>query len=183
LSNKLYNVTALLGLCTQHTSKHAFTAADIIYLKERAQIGDFGSSVTNTYLSLTNSTAEDTSGNPVIAIPPVDMPYPAVFVVPDTRGPIVVAFTLDMNNGNFTLHFDELVNISTFNSLIITLRGNNSELSPSYTITSSGTPVLFNSGTNIMIQLTNDDLNGIKGQQICNTTADCYVTFFNKISV
>ena len=153
----------------------SFTAADINFLKTQSQLGLFGSSISNTFLSLTEDAAEDTSGNRVRPIP-ATMPRPASFVNPDNRGPVVVAFTLDVNNGNLTLHFDEIVDIATVNISVITLRGANSNTSEMHTVTTAVPPVLFNSGTNVMITLSDDDLNAIKGAEFCNTTDDCYIT-------
>ena len=76
----------------------------------------------NTYLSLTSLTTTDISGNDIVAIP-LNMPYQAREVVPDSAGPKVVTFTLDVNNVNLTLHFDEMVNGSSFNSTVLTLLG------------------------------------------------------------
>lgn len=150
------------------------TATDITFLKEQSQLGNFASSVSNTFLSLTNDTARDTSNNPIIAIPP-NMPYAASAVIPDTRGPVIVAFTLDINNGNFSLHFDEIVNISTFSSLALTLTAANSLGSPNYTLSMELFPTLLNGGTVVMLTLSPNDLNAIKGLEFCNTTQDCFL--------
>ena len=63
------------------------------------------------------------AGNNIFAIP-LNMPYQAREIVPDSTDPQVVTFTLehDVNNVNLTLHFDEMVNGSSFfNSTVLTL--------------------------------------------------------------
>jgi len=151
-------------------------AVDVTFLKEQSQMGTFASSVFNTYLSLLSSTARDTSGNFIVAIPE-DMPEPANRIVPDTRGPRVVSFTLDMNNGNLTLQFDEVINLVSFTSTALTLQSSNSPTAASYSVASNLTPSLLNEGTVVMVNLGVDtDLNVIKGLEFCNTTQDCFLT-------
>ena len=152
-----------------------FTAMDNTFIKSRAQLGIFGSSITNTYISISANAAEDTSTN---ALRPINntMPYPASYIIPDNKGPLVVGFTLDMNDGNLTIHFDEVVTIDSFNATTITLSGTKSAINGIYTLTTNSEPVLHISGRYVMVTLTNDDLNGIKGQEICNLTAECFIS-------
>ena len=152
-----------------------FAAIDNTFLKSQAQLGTFGSSITNTYLSISSDAAEDTSTNTLIQVSST-MPYPASYIVADNRGPLIVAFTLDMNDGNLTIHFDEVVTIDSFDATTISLSGAKSASSSSYTLSTDNTPVLHNSGLYVMVTLTDDDLNGIKGQEICNSTAECYIS-------
>ena len=124
-----------------------------------------------TCISVSTLTTTDVSGNNIVAIPPT-MPYRAKEVVPDSVGPQIVAFTLDVNIGNLTLDFDEMVNVSSFNSTVLTLLG----AEGSYNLTTVSRPTISNMDTVLMITLSQDDLNGIKGQEICNGTQDCFVS-------
>ena len=152
-------------------------AADIIFLKEQSRLGLFGSSPLNTYISLTENTANDTSGNRVVPIP-LNASHSAFDVLPDSRGPVVVAFTLDINSAILTLHFDEIVNSTTFNATLITLHGANLDNSSNYTLTTTAPmQMLSGDGTVLTFYLSEDDLNGVKGAEICNTTVDCYLSY------
>ena len=74
-------------------------------------------------LSIADASACAMAGNNIFAIP-LNMPYQAREIVPDSTDPQVVTFTLehDVNNVNLTLHFDEMVNGSNFfNSTVLTL--------------------------------------------------------------
>ena len=162
----------------------SLTAVDASYLKGQSQTGQFASSVMNTYISITSSTAEDTSGNVIQAIPIADL-FPATAVILDTAGPQVVAFTLDMDNGNLTLHFSELINISSLMTTLISLHGSNNGSDNYHNITTVGLSsltsptvgslTLSSADTVVSLILSSDDLNSIKGEEICNTTTDCFL--------
>ena len=78
-------------------------------------------SIADASLLRERSLAGAMAGNNIVAIP-LNMPYQAKEIVPDSSDPQVVNFTLDVNNVNLTLHFDEMVNGSSFfNSTVLTL--------------------------------------------------------------
>ena len=77
----------------------SLSASDASYLKEQAKTEQFASSKTNTFISITKSLAQDTSGNSMEPIGKTDL-FPAFAVYQDTVGPLVVSFTLDLNTGN-----------------------------------------------------------------------------------
>ena len=56
-----------------------------------------------------------------------------------------------------------MINASSFNSTVLTLLG-------AHTMTTVSIPVISNMDTILMITVSQDDLNEIKGQEICNTT-------------
>ena len=128
----------------------------------------------NTFISYPSSLIEDTAGFSVTEIPSTAA-QPATQVITDTVGPMVLAFFLDLNTGNFTLHFDETVNVSTFDITTITLLRNQSSDSPMVALTTVSMATTLSDGTTGMVFLSNDDLNAIKGQQLCNSTDECYL--------
>ena len=148
---------------------------DASYLKEQAQTGLFASTRSNTFITLNSSLANDTSGNAMEAVPKSDL-FPPTAIYQDTAGPLVVSFTLDLNNGNLTLQFSEQINSSTFRGNYITLRGSNTNTANHYNISTTTITSISNLETVISMTLSLTDLNGIKGQEICNQTTDCYLT-------
>ncbi|KAL5489579.1 hypothetical protein EMCRGX_G018689 [Ephydatia muelleri] len=151
----------------------SLTAIDALFVQQQALLGNFFSLVNNTFLSMTQQTINDTSRNPVVGIP-ASMPYPAYMVIPDIVGPSVVAWTLDMNNGNMTIHFDKPVYASSFNASGITLVGANTSFY--YTLTSSAMALSAYYYTNVIIILSTTDRDGISSKPICNSTSDCYLS-------
>ena len=65
-----------------------------------------------TYVSLTNSTIEDMSNNPVVSIPD-QFAKQASGYVNDTTPPELEGFHLDMDDGILTLLYSETIDIFT----------------------------------------------------------------------
>ena len=148
--------------------------SDANTLKDLSVARIMATAPSNTFISYPSSIVEDTAGFPVIEIPSTAA-QPATQVVTDTVGPMVLAFFLDLNTGNLTLHFDETVNVSTFDITTITLLKNQSTSSPMAALTTVSMATTLSDGTTIMVFLSNDDQNAIKGQQLCNSTDECYL--------
>lgn len=148
--------------------------ADANTLKDLSVARIMATAPSNTFISYPSSIVEDTAGFPVVEIPSTAA-QPATQVITDTVGPMVLAFFLDLNNGNLTLHFDETVNVSTFDITTVTLLKNQSSNSPMVALTMVSMATTLSDGTTIMVFLSNDDQNAIKGQQLCNSTNECYL--------
>ena len=148
--------------------------SDANTLKDLSVARIMATAPSNTFISYPSSLVEDTAGFPVTEILPTAA-QPATRVVTDTVGPMMLAFFLDLNTGNFSLHFDETVNVSTFDITTITLLRNQSTDSPMITLTTVSMATTLSDGTTVMVFLSDDDLNAIKGYQLCNSTNECYL--------
>ena len=82
---------------------------------------DLATNASNTFITITNETIYDMSGNPVIPIT-ASRPLSVKTYVPDRTLPILTGFELDMNTGLVTLSFSETVNGSSLNTTGVTLR-------------------------------------------------------------
>lgn len=148
--------------------------SDANTLKDLSVARVMATAPSNTFISYPSSLVQDTAGFSVTEIPSTAA-QPATRVITDTVGPMLLAFFLDLNTGNFTLHFDETVNASTFDISTITLLRNQSEDSPSVTLTTASMATALSDGTTLVVFLSDDDLNAIKGHQLCNSTDECYL--------
>ena len=147
---------------------------DANMLKDLSVAGLMATSPLDTHITLTSLTVQDTSGHPINAIPNT-AGQPATLVVRDTLGPMILGFFLDMNTGNLTLQFDETVNISTFDLTTVRILKNASSLSATVSLTTATMPSSLSDGTVVMVTLTSNDLNAVKGAELCNSTNECYV--------
>ena len=82
---------------------------------------------------------------------------PVTLYVPDLTNPNLVAFSADLNLGTLTLNFDEPVNASTLNPTGISLLSGVDEV-----LTLSGGNTTSDNGLQIVVFITDDDLNEIK---------------------
>ena len=114
----------------------------------------------NTFLTLTEETIEDMNGNGLTAI--ADMSAVGVrSFTPDRTKPQVVAFSLDLTNGNLTLTFSETVRASTFSPQDLSIQaGLFTGGLNRYTLT--GGSWELNDSTEIELQLSFEDLNSLK---------------------
>ncbi|XP_065888524.1 uncharacterized protein [Dysidea avara] len=132
------------------------TTADLNYIK---QDDSFATDMNNTYLTLTNFTAEDTAlpePNPVNAVTEA---VPVFAFDDDQISPELVSFSFDAHLGVITLSFSETVRVSTLNSTFITLQ-NGRENYMEYQLT--GGYSNSSDGNVIMVQLNDFDQNAIK---------------------
>ena len=79
---------------------------DVIAIKDNTSIA---TSQTNSFLFISSGSANDTSGNAI-----VDSVNQTSRYTPDTSAPIFESFTLDLDNGELSLTFDDAVDASTF---------------------------------------------------------------------
>ena len=121
----------------------------------------------NTYLSITPSVVNDTSGNPVTERPPDDS-LMAVEFISDTTRPELTGFTLDLDTGVVTLNFTEAVNGATLISTGLTFRNTNSSNATYYTLT--GGYSLSSEQDYLEVAITDFDLDNIKALLDLGTT-------------
>ena len=120
----------------------------------------------------------DIYSNRIAAINVIE-PIRATDFIPDTTPPSLVSFDLDMNEGLLSLNFSEAIRPETFSPEGITIQ--DAALSTyRFTLTSSST---FNatSSQSILVQLSLQDLNGVKAtENTATSTTNTYVTISNQ---
>jgi len=132
------------------------TTADLNYIK---QDDSFATNENNTYLTLTNFTAEDTALPEPNPVNDVTEAVPVIEFHPDGVSPELVSFSFDAHLGIITLSFSETVRVSTLNSTFITLQSDR-ENQREYQLT--GGYSNSSDGNVIMVQLIDVDQNAIK---------------------
>ena len=75
----------------------------------------------NTFISVTNQTVLDMVNLPVVQLEP-SAAIPVQMFVEDRTNPILLEFEFDLDNGVLTLTFDETVNVSSIDNMLITLQ-------------------------------------------------------------
>ena len=107
---------------------------DFFFLQK---LPDFGTTTTNTYLSLVDGSILDTSDLPVNPIPPTTS-LQASMIVQDTNPPQLRTFTFDLNMGVLIMTFSEVIPMDTVVSTEFTIQdsanggGSNLPLSGGY---------------------------------------------------
>ena len=129
---------------------------DLDLLKENRQIA---TSLNDTYISLTNLTILDTSGNGIVPIPD-DMAQRSQVYVRDRTPPQLERFNLDVDSGLLSLFYSETIDIFSLDPTKITLQNEAYLGSTSFTLTGGAvTPMDSTMG---YVQLTIGDLNEVK---------------------
>ena len=134
-----------------------FDQADLNVIKS---IADLVVSEDTTYLSLTNQTAQDYSGNEVVNVTDEEPVRVTMFSADQTQ-PILRLFALDMNTDTLELSFSEYINVSTVDVTAITLQGSMNNESDSYTLRNSSVDQ-NTSLTSITITFSKLDSNALK---------------------
>ena len=129
---------------------------------------------TNTYIALEAGTVQDTSSNPSVEIPTTDALQISSLTV-DQTNPTLNIFDFDLNLGILTLVFSESINVTSFDTMQITLQ--NAPSSPSATHTLRGGLVSQRSSTTVDIDLLVTDLNDIKATtNLASIRSDVYLS-------
>jgi len=116
-------------------------------------------SINSTYITITNLTILDTSGNGVTPIKD-GMAEGAITFIPDQTSPILEGFDLDMDSGLLTLYYSETIDIFSLDPTKIMLQSDSSLDATSFTLT--GGEITLTDSTVGFVLLTFDDLNEIK---------------------
>ena len=147
-------------------------------------------SINTTYLAIESSVAMDYYGLNVEQILETDAVQVrlyfedltctglmAEFYINDTTTPLLVSFSVNMNDGIIRLTFDETVDISTFSATELTLVDSSPAPVTNYTIRNPGVLLSEDNGTVVSFQLSIDDLNAVKfDQQLFVTSGTSYLT-------
>jgi hypothetical protein len=140
---------------------------------------DLATSESNTYITFTSRIATDIYGQRPPGVPPTQVRT----LIPDTTGPMLVAFDLDFNTGVLNLTFDEVVNPDTvmFQGITIQNSINSSRVEPnfifdSHTFVEGGDPLINDTGV-VTLQLQLDlDLNALKiAPNLANSVNDTFI--------
>ena len=131
---------------------------DLDSLKRNRQIG---TSVNDTFITITNSTVLDNSGNAVVPIPD-GMATQVDVYIRDSTSPELEAFNLDIDSGSLTLFYSETIDIFSLDPTRITLQSNLAISSSLHSYTLTGGYVILEDSTMANVELTVTDLNEIK---------------------
>ena len=115
--------------------------------------------ISTTFLSISSGTVLDTSGNPIVPIPPSNAIQASTFTE-DVTAPALTEFSLDINTGLLSLTFSETVNVSSLDTTAITLQTQSSggeliSLTRTSFSDSSNSPI-------VIISISTSDLNELK---------------------
>ena len=113
----------------------------------------------NTYVWITSSTIQDPAGNSVRPIPGVNA-LQANLVIEDTVSPILEIFSLDLDQRQLVLFFDETVDSATFTATFVTLQDSTSDPLQSVQL-GSFSRTNSNDGTQLLVELSDADFNAI----------------------
>ena len=149
------------------------TTPDINYIKAHATLCFRRNTC---WLSITSATVQDPAGNPVVSIPTSSAYYSVAFVTDEQR-PFLEEFRLSVENETLTLLFSEPVDPEYLNPSAITLQSM-PDASLTEQLTLTGGTTASPSGTQIVLQLSREDIRRIKAElDYLNTENDTYISF------
>ena len=133
--------------------------ADLLSIKS---VGIIGNNINTTYLTVEGDLIDDTFG--VDNVPITDGKARRVAtLIPDEAPLFLLNFSLNVNDGELTLMFDDVVDIDTFDVLGITVQNSrNISDGDSYSLVGGGELQRIGDGTSVFIQFSEEDLNGVK---------------------
>ena len=142
---------------------------DLDLLKENRHVA---TDISSTYISLTNLTIADTSGNAIAPISDENAQKAALYVH-DVISPVLEMFELDMDSGELTLYYSETVDIFSLDPTKITFQN---DAATAFTLT--GGDVTLVDSTVGHVQLTTDDQNELKRLEDLSTctTSDTFIS-------
>ena len=95
---------------------------------------DIATSFVDTFISVTNETIRDMDGNFVRGVGP-SQPLPVNYYGEDITSPVLVSFTLDMDDGNLRMTFSETVDVSSLEISEVSIHNNRTGSSVTYNLT------------------------------------------------
>ena len=177
------NITLLSSTSNYSLTNSAVVGGDSANLQISISDTDFNeltrlricTAATNCYLSFTSETFIDTDMNSVIAVNRSSVSS----YIPDNTDPALVRFiSFDLDDGILELEFNETISASSVDFTQLSFDTFSHTLTYRYTLT-DGT-VLSADGTTLRVQLTTDDLNGLKSTtvpKVCFDRNQCNVRF------
>ena len=135
-------------------------------------VGDIGNSINTTYITIQADTVDDPYGRDTLAITD-GKSLRASEVTPETTSPSLLSFGLDLNSGELSLTFNDVIDGDTFDPTEITVQNTrNITDGDSFTLNSSTSFTRQQTGFVILLQLDSVDLNGIKALLGLDPTAN-----------
>ena len=126
---------------------------DLNAIKARSNVGR---TINDTFLELANDAIQDIAAEFV---------YPSILqaddVIPDTTSPTIRTFSVDLDEGQLILAFDEVVEVNSLNVTSLTLQNRNNNNSLSFTLTGGDIQPNSTVSNQIIITLLMDNLNTI----------------------
>ena len=123
---------------------------------------DLATSTANTFLSFTSNITGDYAFNEVEPIASSNA-VPVSSLIPDTTPPMFIDFSLDMNTGELTLTYDEIINASSFDPTLITLQ--NSTVGPSTLFNLTSGVVSSLNDPLLLVRLSKQDFNSLASER------------------
>ena len=148
-----------------------------IDLREVKLLTDLATSQSNTYISITNNTILDRSGNSITPIPLTDpLQLRLDGFVSDVSRASLAGYTFDLTSQSLSLTFTDILDISTLDITRLTIQNSVSAPSESYTLVTSITSSV-NSDT-FDILLGQQDLNTIQlNLNLATSASNTFITF------
>jgi len=156
----------------------AGVGSEVVYLELTADdLGRVLSLDLGNFLVMASSGARDTSdltyGNSIVAVPDGSA-FSVTTVVPDSSGPGVESFTLNLETGRIVIKFSEPVVAALFDVSGVTIQGSNpASGTDSYTLTAN-TVILDDTGMYLDLDMNiyRVDLDGIKAAMLSGVAVD-----------
>ena len=136
-------------------------------------ISNLATSVSTTFLSFVSTAAQDLVGNLVQARMPTTA-LQARNLLPDTVGPILQEFALDLNTGQLSLTFGETIDGSSINLARFTFQ--NTMTSPSETVQLTSGNFPSTNDIEITVTLSGADLDRVKVGNLANSRDDTFLS-------
>ena len=134
---------------------------DPVDLNEIKRLDTLATDTFDTYISITSDLVVDMNGNPINAIPDTDA-LPIFTYTADMTSPRLLEFDLDLNSSQLILRFDETVESDSLNTNSITIQNSQSRLAGHNVQLSSSSKTLSPDGTELVVEISEGDLNDIK---------------------
>ena len=146
---------------------------DVVYLKTSNAMG-IATGRENTYMSVSMGLVTDINGNINRGL---DSAIRVSNFIADTSAPTLNTFELDLTLETLTLHFDDVINASTFNASGITLQSGRG-IQPMQLFTLDlDSHTTSSSGYIIVVHLSIDGLNILKQMRnLCTSLQTCYMS-------
>ena len=126
----------------------------------------------DTFLTVTSTGVQDMMSNPVQAITSENA-IQASNLLPDTVGPRVTKFILDLDDGTLDLTFSETANTSSIMLNLFSIQDTQTNPNVQYTLTDGSFPDV--NDIKITIDLSGPDLDQIKVLNVANDESDTYL--------
>ena len=152
-------------------------------VKSLASNSQLATSVNDTFLVLNPQFAVDYSGN-FLASNDEGIKASSFMKLSGPVNPIIIAFDLDLDSDQLTLHFDTAVDVATFKPNRITLVNDSSVGVDTFQIELTNTTVIAQGvQKDFRILISNDNVVSIKRNPLCYNKDNCYATFAEGVAI